>query len=486
MNKSIELYEDRLSDLNKTSSLSDKIRFIHSVVRDCCDYVDRIAVAIYDSKSDILETFVYSSDEENPLTHYQATLAKASSLQQIAQSGQARLVNDLNVFDGGKNEHTKRIKDQGFKSSYTLPIYHNGLFLGFVFFNSYGRNSFPTETFHVLDLFGHLISSLVTSELTKIRMMVATIQTVRKVTTSPAIKVNDANRFSHYVLLIAQGLSQKYGFDDQFIESIFFYSSMPDIVSSSLPLIPPNKAKLYTKEKYEVMKQNILAGQEIVDAILKEFGTDILHQVGMLSDMGEYQHIRLINSIEDHGQHVESIPIEARLFSVAYIFDALTSQKDYKVTWSNEEAFGILQQLAEFKVDKDCVLAIIQNVGKIKAIQERFKNDPCEQFSGQDKQLEFSMENRTHGPISDAIRPIPSEEPHRLDPSKKPNQLGTVEHLYDSFDRKHTILSRQLDLLASNTDKMSRYLRANNLLIAVLAGTLFLAVVLPALIHLLK
>lgn len=144
-------------DLNRNIPLSEKLRSIHSLLKARIPLIDRIAVAVYDPKSDLLKTFIYSSREEHPLIHYQAKLAEAGSLRAILQSGRPRVVNDLAVFSKGEHEHTKRIAGQGFGSSYTLPIYLNGLFLGFIFFNSYRKNIFRPDVLNELDLFGQLI-----------------------------------------------------------------------------------------------------------------------------------------------------------------------------------------------------------------------------------------------------------------------------------------------------------------------------------------
>lgn len=230
MDSMIGLYKDKLSKLNKNISLSEKIHFLHSVVNDRLGCVDRIAVIVYDPTTDFLKTFIHSSAEDHPLVRYQAKLAEAKSLMAIVQTGQARVVNDLTVFKGGKHEHTKRIAAQGFGSSYTLPIYHNGFFLGFVFLNSYQRNSFRSEILHDLDLFGHLISSLVAGELATIRMMLAAVRAAEHITSYRDTETGaHIERVSHYARLIAQELAPKYGFDDEFIEHLFLFSSLHDI-----------------------------------------------------------------------------------------------------------------------------------------------------------------------------------------------------------------------------------------------------------------
>lgn len=57
----------------------------------------------------------------------------------------------------------------------------------------------------------------------------------------------------------------------------------------------------------------------------------------------------------------DEVPLEARIVSVADIFDALTSQRPYKKQWSLDEAFAKLSLLADQgKLDNDCVMTLTE------------------------------------------------------------------------------------------------------------------------------
>ena len=78
---------DRWSGLNQVNSVSEKLRFMHGVMQGHMPFITRVAVALYDSETDYLRTFAYSSHEESPLTHYQARLEECVSLKDIIASG---------------------------------------------------------------------------------------------------------------------------------------------------------------------------------------------------------------------------------------------------------------------------------------------------------------------------------------------------------------------------------------------------------------
>lgn len=60
-------HHDLLDALNKKTSVSDKIAFLHRVVRQHCAFIHRIGVAVYDQRTDTLKTFAHSTEGENPL-----------------------------------------------------------------------------------------------------------------------------------------------------------------------------------------------------------------------------------------------------------------------------------------------------------------------------------------------------------------------------------------------------------------------------------
>ncbi len=377
MQQRVELFEDKLNKLNDKISLSEKVRFIHSFLKDSLGFVDRLAVVVYDSKSDLLKTFIYSSNEDHPLVQYQARLIDAPSLQLIVQNRRSRVVNDLDIFYNGKHEHTRWIAEQGFGSSYTHPIYHNGLFLGFVFFNSYQKHFFRQRALlYELDIFSHLISLMIINELSTIRVMVATVHAARHITAHRGRESGShIDRVSHYARLIAQELASKYGFNDEFIEHIFLFSPLHDIGKIGLPDAVLKKTEKLTPGERERMGEHVVLGRQIIDAIIKDFGTDTFQHVTMLRNIAEYHHETVDGSGYARGLKGKEIPIEARIISVADFFDALTSRRPYKVAWTNEEAFAILQRLMGFKLDRDCVEALLQNRDRVKEIQERFKED---------------------------------------------------------------------------------------------------------------
>jgi HD-GYP domain-containing protein (c-di-GMP phosphodiesterase class II) len=370
-------YHDTLDALNRHGPLSEKLKSLHDALSKRFEFIDRVAVAIYDAKTDDLKTFIHSSDGARPLAQYQAKLSEASSLQEILKSGNPRVVNDLAIFADGTHEHTKRIAEQGYGASYTMPMYLNGDFFGFVFFNSYRKNVFDEEALHFLDVFGHLISLVVVGEISAIRTLISTVRAARDITNLRDTETGaHLDRMSHYARIVARELAPKFGFDDEYVEHVFLFSPLHDIGKIGIPDRILLKAGFLDAGEQEVMRTHPQKGRQIIDTMLQDFGLESFEHLNILRNIAEYHHETVDGSGYPHGLHGDQIPMESRIVAVADVFDALTSRRPYKPAWSIDDAFQELRKLAGTKLDPDCVEALIKNRAQLQEIGDRFKEDP--------------------------------------------------------------------------------------------------------------
>lgn len=369
-------HEDVLHELNTNIPLQKKLQYIHDLLRKKFNFIARIAATIYDPKTDILKTFAYSSDDENTLIHYQAKLAESRPLRDILEKGRPRVINNLEVYSKGEKEHTKRIQAIGYRSSYTMPMYLNGNFFGFVFFNSHRTDPFNQEVLHYLDVYGHLISLLIINEVGSIHTLLAALKTAREVTHHRDVETGaHLDRMSRYARLVAKELADKYHFNDEYIENVFLFAPLHDIGKIGIPdriLLKPGKLN---EEEYTVMQGHVEKGRQIIDEMLTNFGLDGFHHIDILRNIAQYHHEAMDGTGYPRGLEGEDIPIEARIIAVADVFDALTSRRPYKEPWSNDEGFEALRLLAGKKLDHECVEALIKNSSKIEEIQSQFSED---------------------------------------------------------------------------------------------------------------
>lgn len=369
-------HHDALADLNRNISLRDKLRTAHHSVQAHFSFIARIAIALYDPETHVLKTYLHSSGEDKPLDNYEALFENAPSLKQILERGHPRVINNMLTFEKGQHEHTRRLGRQGYAASYTLPIYHNGVFIGFIFFNSYQADVFSERVLHELDLYGHLIAMMIVNELTSIKTLSAALRT-----TSHLTHIRDPetgshlDRMSRYSRLIAKELAKNHELDDDYIEHVFMFAPLHDIGKIGIPdriLLKP--AALNDAER-KVMQSHTRLGREIIDTLLANFMLEGIQHVDILRNIAEYHHEAVNGTGYPQGKQGKAIPLEARIVAVADVFDALTSKRSYKEAWSNAEAFATLKQLAGQTLDSECVEALMAKQTEVERIQQQFRED---------------------------------------------------------------------------------------------------------------
>ncbi|MBE9568389.1 MAG: HD-GYP domain-containing protein [Proteobacteria bacterium] len=367
---------DTLADLNKHISLKQKIVSIHQVIKKNLPFISRIAIAIYDPETRMLKAFIHSSGKDNPLKNYQALIDDAPSLKAILDKGLPRVVNNMLTFDNGTKEHTRRIGRAGYAASYTMPIFNNGGFLGFIFFNSFEADVFDEKSLSQIDVFGHMISCMLVKELTNINILTAALKTTGHITHLRDPETGShLDRMSRYSRMIAISLADKYDLDDDYIEHVFMFSSLHDIGKIGIPDDILMKPGSLDKAEMTTMKTHAIKGRELIDEILENFGLGNIEHADILRNIAEYHHESVNGTGYPSGKSGQDIPLEARIVAVADVFDALTSKRPYKEAWSNEQALKTIRELSGEKLDQDCVNALFDNIEEVEKIQQHFKEN---------------------------------------------------------------------------------------------------------------
>ncbi len=119
-----------------------------------------------------------------------------------------------------------------------------------------------------------------------------------------------------------------------------------------------NKVGALTEEEWEIMRKHPVIGREIIKDI--PFLQDALPIIYC-------HHERWNGSGYPQGLRGEEIPIEARIFAVADIFDALTSIRPYRKKLTEAEALAYLKDQAGILVDPQ-VVAVFEHLLKIGSI----------------------------------------------------------------------------------------------------------------------
>lgn len=367
-------HNDALSFLNLKGELKGKLLAAHKAVQKNLPFIARIAIALYDPQTKILKTYLHSSGVDNPLEHYQSLIDNAPSLKVILEKGKPRVINNMLTFEDSDKKHIRRLGRQGYAASYTMPMFNNGDFFGFLFFNSYEKEVFTEKALEELDLHGHLISLMLINELSNIQTLGAAIKTTSHMTHHRDPETGShLDRMSRYSRLIAEILADKYELDDDYIEQIFMFSPLHDIGKIAIPDHILLKTGKLTDDEMNIMRTHSQKGKEIIDDLLENFGMDKISHANILRNIAAYHHETINGTGYPEGRSGQDIPLEARIVAVADIFDALTSERPYKKAWSIEDAFEALAEMAGEKLDQDCVDALLSHREEVEEIQRQFK-----------------------------------------------------------------------------------------------------------------
>ncbi len=144
---------------------------------------------------------------------------------------------------------------------------------------------------------------------------------------------SDTNSHNYRVTLYSVALAEAHGLSGESVRGLIAGAFLHDVgkigISDTILLKP---ARL-TVEEFEVMKTHVNLGVEI----LKNSSW-----LGIARDVVEYHHEKFDGTGYSTGLSGEDIPLTARIFAIADVFDALTSERPYKKAMPLQQAMEII------------------------------------------------------------------------------------------------------------------------------------------------
>ena len=359
------------------SSFGEKVQNVHATLRQRFDKLSRVAVAIYDQQTDKLKTFAHSTEGGSPLLQYEVKLSEVPSLRYLAERQQPRVLDTLGSLQGSPAEHSRKLLAAGYESSYTEPLLFNSRLFGFLFCDAREPGYFDAAIRGELAAYAQILAAIIAVEFFSIQTLNGALTTAREFSRyRDEETANHLHRMSAYSRLIACEVAAHYPLNDEEVEFIHLFSELHDIGKIAVPdaiLLKPGKL---TPEEYAVMKIHPLKGREMIALMIKEFGLDGIHHTDMLKNIIAYHHERFDGQGYPEGLAGQAIPLEARIVTVADVFDALTSERPYKQAWPFETAFEYLKTHAGRQFDPVCVAAALRSKEAFRAIHQQYR-DPA-------------------------------------------------------------------------------------------------------------
>ncbi len=358
----------------RAHSLGEQLSAIHLRIREEFPRIDRVGVALYNPKTDILKTLVHGTDEQRPLARHEIQLSRTPSLLALAELREEGVLTDLSFLDPPVRR-TRETPGSGSRSSFTRPLFSGGQLAGFLFFDSGAPDFFDGPVLSRLDVFADVLSLLLLSGLEPMRRLRSAVRLAAQFTRLRDVETGmHLERVSHYAQLIARTLPSTEGLDAEFIDSLLFLAPAHDIGKVAIPDHILLKQGVLEPAEVEIMRNHVTSGVAVVEGLIRDLGLDGSSGVSMLRNIVRAHHEALDGSGYPDGLKAEDIPLEARIVAVADVFDALTSDRPYKQTWSSEEAFGFLVERKGTRFDAACVMALEGHAPEVESIRQRFRD----------------------------------------------------------------------------------------------------------------
>ncbi len=168
-----------------------------------------------------------------------------------------------------------------------------------------------------------------------VELLDANLGTLETLGSAIALRDSDTNAHNYRVSIYAVRIAEELDLPNQTMRSLIKGSFLHDVGKIGIPdeiLLKPGK--LDDKE-FEIMKTHVNQGREIIQR------SKWLHDA---QEVVLSHHEKVTGKGYPMGLVSGDIPVTARIFAIADVFDALTSKRPYKEAWSFEEAIGILEE----------------------------------------------------------------------------------------------------------------------------------------------
>jgi putative two-component system response regulator len=191
-------------------------------------------------------------------------------------------------------------------------------------------------------------------------------------------------RVQSYSRLLAQKLAKQAKFhgivDSEFIRLIYLTSPLHDIGKVGVPDSVLLKNGRLSDREFEIMKSHALIGAQTLQAALARFPN--VRFLQMARDIAATHHEHYDGSGYPYGLQGDDIPLCGRIVAVADVYDALTSKRVYKDTYSHDMARAIIVESSGSHFDPDVVDAFLDAEADFVAIARRFAEEQLAEAVG--------------------------------------------------------------------------------------------------------
>lgn len=168
-----------------------------------------------------------------------------------------------------------------------------------------------------------------------VKLLEANLETLEALGNAIAQRDSDTNAHNYRVSIYAVRIGEELGLPNQTMRSLIKGSFLHDVGKIGIPddiLLKPGKLD---DNEFEIMKTHVQHGCEIIQR--SEWLHDALEII-------RSHHEKVTGEGYPQGLSGGGIPVTARIFAIADVFDALTSKRPYKKALSFDETMDILEE----------------------------------------------------------------------------------------------------------------------------------------------
>ncbi len=203
-----------------------------------------------------------------------------------------------------------------------------------------------------IELFAHILAHSKIEKMQKQREHDIEIlnQSIRTFTSFIDAKDTYTRNHSVRVAIYAKEIGRRMGLDEEALQNLYYGTLLHDVGKIGIPdEILRNEGRL-TDEEFKIIMTHPMKGVEM----LKHFTS-----IPDISDCAHYHHERYDGQGYPDGIRGESIPLFARIASVADSFDVMSLDRKYKKALSNDEIISELKENAGTQFDPRIVPIMI-------------------------------------------------------------------------------------------------------------------------------
>lgn len=168
-----------------------------------------------------------------------------------------------------------------------------------------------------------------------VQLLDANMDTLETLGSAIAKRDSDTNAHNYRVSIYAARIGEEMGLPARAMRTLIKGAFLHDVGKIGIPddiLLKPGKLD---DDEFEIMKTHVEQGRDIIQR--SKWLRDALEVV-------RFHHEKITGKGYPDGLSGEGIPVTARIFAIADVFDALTSKRPYKDAWSFDKAMEIMEE----------------------------------------------------------------------------------------------------------------------------------------------